>query len=110
MPREHGGARALWRGHMCSLLRVVPTLSLSLVLGETFRSIFADPLAELGLTHSAAANLAANTAAGGLAAAAALAVVYPLDLARACRAVPCRAVPCGRAGVRCGSCRGNTTD
>ncbi|KAG1661177.1 hypothetical protein FOA52_002629 [Chlamydomonas sp. UWO 241] len=76
MKREIGLA-GLWRGNLPYMLRHVPSTSLSFSLKDALLATLPHP----GGTHEQepAAHLARNMAAGGLAGAAALAVVYPLD-------------------------------
>ena len=82
IPKEQGGVRALLRGNMAGCLRVIPTTVLHFVFGPTVKSIFIEPLHEFGLDKNISARVVADVASGGLAAAVALAIVYPLDMAR----------------------------
>jgi len=72
------GVSALWRGNLANVIRYFPTQAFNFAFKDTFKKIFPtyNPKTEkfkLFLT---------NLASGGLAGAASLCIVYPLDFAR----------------------------
>jgi len=71
------GVGSLWRGNLANVLRYFPTQALNFAFKDSFKAIFAVPK-----TASYAKKFASNIAAGGLAGAASLTVVYSLDYAR----------------------------
>lgn len=71
------GVGSLWRGNLANVLRYFPTQALNFAFKDTFKAIFAVPK-----TASYGKKFASNIAAGGLAGAASLTVVYSLDYAR----------------------------
>ncbi|CAM9279064.1 unnamed protein product [Heterosigma akashiwo] len=72
------GVGAFWRGNMANVVRYFPTQAFNFMFKDFFKGIFPkyDPKAEFGKFF------AANVASGGLAGAASLCIVYPLDFAR----------------------------
>jgi solute carrier family 25 (adenine nucleotide translocator) protein 4/5/6/31 len=71
------GVGSLWRGNLANVLRYFPTQALNFAFKDTFKALFAVPK-----TASYGKKFASNIAAGGLAGAASLTVVYSLDYAR----------------------------
>jgi len=71
------GVGSLWRGNLANVLRYFPTQALNFAFKDSFKAIFAVPK-----TASYGKKFASNIAAGGLAGAASLTVVYSLDYAR----------------------------
>jgi len=71
------GVGSLWRGNLANVLRYFPTQALNFAFKDSFKAIFAVPK-----TATYAKKFASNIAAGGLAGAASLTVVYSLDYAR----------------------------
>jgi solute carrier family 25 (adenine nucleotide translocator) protein 4/5/6/31 len=71
------GFGSLWRGNLANVLRYFPTQALNFAFKDQFKAMFAVPR-----TASYGAKFASNIAAGGLAGAASLTVVYSLDYAR----------------------------
>jgi len=71
------GFGSLWRGNLANVLRYFPTQALNFAFKDQFKAIFAVPK-----TASYGKKFASNIAAGGLAGAASLTVVYSLDYAR----------------------------
>jgi len=71
------GFGSLWRGNLANVLRYFPTQALNFAFKDTFKAIFAVPK-----NASYGKKFASNIAAGGLAGAASLTVVYSLDYAR----------------------------
>jgi len=71
------GVGAMWRGNLANVLRYFPTQALNFAFKDQFKLMFAVPK-----TASYGAKFASNIAAGGLAGAASLTVVYSLDYAR----------------------------
>lgn len=71
------GVGSLWRGNLANVLRYFPTQALNFAFKDQFKLMFAVPK-----TASYGTKFASNIAAGGLAGAASLTVVYSLDYAR----------------------------
>lgn len=71
------GFGSLWRGNLANVLRYFPTQALNFAFKDQFKLMFAVPK-----TASYGKKFASNIAAGGLAGAASLTVVYSLDYAR----------------------------
>jgi len=71
------GVGSLWRGNFANVLRYFPTQALNFAFKDTFKAMFAVPK-----TASYAKKFSSNIAAGGMAGAASLTVVYSLDFAR----------------------------
>jgi len=71
------GFGSLWRGNLANVLRYFPTQALNFAFKDTFKAMFAVPK-----NASYGKKFASNIAAGGLAGAASLTVVYSLDYAR----------------------------
>jgi len=71
------GVGSLWRGNLANVLRYFPTQALNFAFKDQFKLMFAVPK-----TASYGKKFASNIAAGGLAGAASLTVVYSLDYAR----------------------------
>jgi len=74
--KEEGFA-SLWRGNLANVLRYFPTQALNFAFKDQFKAMFAVPK-----TAPYPKQFAANIAAGGLAGATSLTVVYSLDYAR----------------------------
>ncbi|EWM25443.1 adp atp [Nannochloropsis gaditana] len=72
------GVSALWRGNAANVLRYFPTQAFNFAFKDTFKAMFPkyDPQTQFW------AFFGSNMAAGGLAGAASLLIVYPLDFAR----------------------------
>lgn len=72
------GIYSLWRGNLANVIRYFPTQAFNFTFKDTFRKMFPkyDQNKEFGKFFLA------NVASGGLAGAASLTVVYPLDFAR----------------------------
>lgn len=72
------GMASLWRGNLANVIRYFPTQAFNFTFKDTFRKMFPkyDQNKEFGKFFLA------NVASGGLAGAASLTVVYPLDFAR----------------------------
>ncbi|KAF4672691.1 hypothetical protein FOL47_000246 [Perkinsus chesapeaki] len=72
------GFWTLWRGNMANVIRYFPTQAFNFAFKDTFKRMFPkyDPKTEFW--HFFATNLAS----GGMAGAASLCIVYPLDFAR----------------------------
>merc|ERR1711916_27139 len=76
VPKEQG-VGAFWRGNMANVIRYFPTQALNFMFKERYKKIFkVEKDASFGM------RLYSNVAAGGLAGATSLCVVYPLDFAR----------------------------
>jgi len=71
------GVGSLWRGNLANVLRYFPTQALNFAFKDQFKLMFAVPK-----TATYAKKFASNIAAGGMAGAASLTVVYSLDYAR----------------------------
>jgi len=71
------GFGSLWRGNLANVLRYFPTQALNFAFKDQFKLMFAVPR-----NASYGKKFASNIAAGGLAGAASLTVVYSLDYAR----------------------------
>jgi len=71
------GVGSLWRGNLANVLRYFPTQALNFAFKDQFKLMFAVPK-----NASYYKKFASNIAAGGLAGAASLTVVYSLDYAR----------------------------
>lgn len=75
---QEQGMASLWRGNLANVIRYFPTQAFNFTFKDTFRKMFPkyDQNKEFGKFFLA------NVASGGLAGAASLTVVYPLDFAR----------------------------
>jgi len=71
------GVGSLWRGNLANVLRYFPTQALNFAFKDQFKLMFAVPK-----TASYGKKFASNIAAGGMAGAASLTLVYSLDYAR----------------------------
>jgi len=71
------GFGSLWRGNLANVLRYFPTQALNFAFKDQFKLMFAVPK-----NANYTKKFASNIAAGGLAGAASLTVVYSLDYAR----------------------------
>jgi len=71
------GFISLWRGNFANVLRYFPTQALNFAFKDQFKALFAVPK-----TASYPKKFGSNIAAGGLAGAASLTLVYSLDYAR----------------------------
>jgi len=71
------GVVSLWRGNTANVIRYFPTQALNFAFKDSFKALFAVPK-----NASYAKKFASNIAAGGLAGASSLTVVYSLDYAR----------------------------
>ncbi|KAI6180108.1 ADP/ATP translocase [Aphelenchoides besseyi] len=76
VPKEQGFS-ALWRGNLANVIRYFPTQALNFAFKDTFKKMF-------GTTRKKEfwKFFGANLASGGMAGAASLCFVYPLDFAR----------------------------
>ncbi|CDJ68204.1 ADP/ATP carrier, putative [Eimeria necatrix] len=72
------GALSLWRGNLANVIRYFPTQAFNFTFKDTFKRIFP----KFDQQKEFAKFFLANVASGGLAGAACLTVVYPLDFAR----------------------------
>jgi len=72
------GLNSLWRGNLANVIRYFPTQAFNFAFKDTFKQIFPkyDPKTQFW------SFFATNMASGGLAGAASLCIVYPLDFAR----------------------------
>jgi solute carrier family 25 (adenine nucleotide translocator) protein 4/5/6/31 len=69
------GVKAFWRGNFVNILRYFPTQAFNFAFKDTIKAMFPKPKTALG-------KFGTNVAAGGLAGAGSLTIVYPLDYAR----------------------------
>jgi len=69
------GLSAFWRGNFVNVLRYFPTQAFNFAFKDTIKGFFPK-------SKGFAGKLATNVAAGGLAGAGSLCIVYPLDYAR----------------------------
>jgi len=72
------GASALWRGNLANVIRYFPTQAFNFAFKDTFKVIFPKYNAKTDFWKFFGCNMAS----GGLAGAASLSIVYPLDFAR----------------------------
>ena len=72
------GMGAFWRGNMANVIRYFPTQAFNFAFKDFFKSLFPKYNAKTEFLKFFAANMAS----GGLAGAASLLIVYPLDFAR----------------------------
>lgn len=72
------GVGALWRGNLANVIRYFPTQAFNFAFKDTFKVIFPKYNAKTDFWKFFACNMAS----GGLAGAASLSIVYPLDFAR----------------------------
>lgn len=75
---QEQGLNSLWRGNLANVIRYFPTQAFNFAFKDTFKKIFPsyDPKTNFW------GFFATNMASGGLAGAASLCIVYPLDFAR----------------------------
>lgn len=74
------GVASFWRGNLANVVRYFPTQAFNFAFKDTFKSIFPKYSAKTDFWKFFATNMAS----GGLAGAASLLIVYPLDFAREC--------------------------
>ena len=73
------GLGAFWRGNFVNVLRYFPTQAFNFAFKDTIKAMI---VGQTGKPKSFAGKLGVNVAAGGLAGAGSLTIVYPLDYAR----------------------------
>lgn len=72
------GVRSYWRGNLANCIRYFPTQAFNFAFKDTFRAMFP----KYNQNTEFWKFFGANVASGGLAGAASLCIVYPLDFAR----------------------------